>query len=481
MDGMQRRPPMFWLVLAGAFLLHFEVAHAFRNLAWPDEIFQTLEQGHRLAFGYGIIPWEFREGVRSWLLPGILGGVMRLGAWLLRSPDGHLRAVELFFSVASLLPVALAMSWAKREQLPLYWVAGVAAAVWFELVFFSGKALAEVFAGYAMAPALLVSVMARENKAKRELLLSGACWALVVGLRLQLAPAAAVALVWVARKDSRCWKYLLAGAVPVVAAFGLLDWLTWSYPFQSFVRNFWKNVLMGKASFFGESPASEYVVSLLQTWGWASVPLLGLAAVAFRRCSLLWVTAAAILLSHSAIAHKEYRFLAPMLVVLVMAASLGLLELLNRQRVLGYAACAIWLLASADGARRFAWRTLAPRPPNFPPSPMWSFREGAIRAYEAMGADPDVCGVASLGWGWAWTGGYTYLHRNLPVFEINDAASFQRYMASFNTLFGLNRGREIGPFVQQQCWQWLCLYKRPGSCQPPANYSINRWLAEHDM
>ncbi len=55
---------MSWLVLAGTFLFHFEIIRAYRNLAWPDEIFQTLEQGHRLAFGYGIIPWEFREGVR---------------------------------------------------------------------------------------------------------------------------------------------------------------------------------------------------------------------------------------------------------------------------------------------------------------------------------------------------------------------------------------------------------------------------------
>ena len=54
-------------------------ALAFPNVVWPDEIFQTLEQAHRLAFGYGIVPWEFRAGARSWLLPGLLAGAMEAG------------------------------------------------------------------------------------------------------------------------------------------------------------------------------------------------------------------------------------------------------------------------------------------------------------------------------------------------------------------------------------------------------------------
>ena len=41
-----------------------------QNIYWPDEIFQTLEPAHQFAFHYGILPWEFREGARSWLFPG---------------------------------------------------------------------------------------------------------------------------------------------------------------------------------------------------------------------------------------------------------------------------------------------------------------------------------------------------------------------------------------------------------------------------
>src|SRR6185312_5525190 len=42
-----------------------------QGIFWPDEIFQSLEQAHRVVFGYGFIPWEFQQGARSWLFPGV--------------------------------------------------------------------------------------------------------------------------------------------------------------------------------------------------------------------------------------------------------------------------------------------------------------------------------------------------------------------------------------------------------------------------
>ena len=42
------------------------------SLNWDDEIFQATEPAHRLVFGYGIVPWEFQLGMRSWILPGTM-------------------------------------------------------------------------------------------------------------------------------------------------------------------------------------------------------------------------------------------------------------------------------------------------------------------------------------------------------------------------------------------------------------------------
>ena len=46
-----------WAVLTQTYVIH------------PDETYQYFEQAHRLAFGSGVVPWEYLEGVRSWLLP----------------------------------------------------------------------------------------------------------------------------------------------------------------------------------------------------------------------------------------------------------------------------------------------------------------------------------------------------------------------------------------------------------------------------
>jgi GPI mannosyltransferase 3 len=474
----------FPLTLAGAFLLHFIVIRTWQNLAWPDEVFQTLEQGHRLAFGYGIVPWEFRDGVRSWVLPALMAGVMRTTAFLGSGSHGYLVGVHVSLALASLAPVAAAMAWARREGLKHAWLAGAACATWFELAYFSSKVLTEVFAAYAIAPALFFSAAAREGGRRRDALWAGACWGLTVGFRFHLAPAALVGLIWVGRKDLKRWAPMLAGGGAVLLAFGLVDWLSWSYPFQSFAKNFWINVVQKKASFFGESPWYEYLVSLAQTWSWGAVPLVGLAAIGARRRGLLWQVALAVFAVHTAIAHKEYRFLVPLLVVVVLAASLGLLELLQRSPRTGWAMAGVWLLASGYGAWMYDWRTLAPRPAKglFPPSPMWTFREGTLRGFELLSTDAHVCGVAAVRLGWAWTGGFTYLHRDVPFFEISDAASFQRYAPSFNIIIAPDVGPQFGPYQKRRCWDWVCLYQREGGCvPPPGGYTINSWLKEHDM
>src|ERR1700724_856600 len=48
------------------------------SLNWGDEIFQATEQAHRLVYGYGLVPWEFQLGMRSWLLPGTVAALIEL-------------------------------------------------------------------------------------------------------------------------------------------------------------------------------------------------------------------------------------------------------------------------------------------------------------------------------------------------------------------------------------------------------------------
>ena len=60
------------------------------NILWPDEVFQTLEPGHRIRFGFGHLAWEFHDGIRAYLLPGFLAGIMKLTEPLSSGSIGYL-------------------------------------------------------------------------------------------------------------------------------------------------------------------------------------------------------------------------------------------------------------------------------------------------------------------------------------------------------------------------------------------------------
>ena len=186
--GASRAKKSSGLLVGAAFIgilllalgLRLVVATTFPTLAWPDEIFQTMEQAHRLVFGYGIVPWEFRLGARSWFFPGLLAAVMELGRPF--GGQGYLRAVQVALACLSLIPIAVVFSWAyRRHGMLAALVASIAATTSFELVYFSTRALTEVAAAHVVVAALYMSSV--DNPRRRQLLLSGVafgrvekCW-----------------------------------------------------------------------------------------------------------------------------------------------------------------------------------------------------------------------------------------------------------------------------------------------------------------
>ena len=95
-------------ILIVAFLVRLYLAVAFPSIHWPDEIFQYLEQAHRLVFKYGAIPWEFREGTRFWLVPGFLAGPLKLSDVVnLSQPPAYLFLVAASLSAFSLSVVVV--------------------------------------------------------------------------------------------------------------------------------------------------------------------------------------------------------------------------------------------------------------------------------------------------------------------------------------------------------------------------------------
>src|SRR5690349_20737819 len=57
--------PLVHCVAVAALVLRLMLAWRSDKISYPDVLFQYLEQAHRLVYGYGIIPWEYRFGTRN--------------------------------------------------------------------------------------------------------------------------------------------------------------------------------------------------------------------------------------------------------------------------------------------------------------------------------------------------------------------------------------------------------------------------------
>jgi hypothetical protein len=450
-------------VLGAAFLLRVAGAVALPNVVWPDEIFQTLEQAHRLAFGYGVVPWEFRVGARSWLLPGALGGVMAASGWA--GGLAHVRAAQGLLSAAALLPVLVAFLWARERGRAPALAAAAACAVWYELVLFAPKALNEVVAAHLLVLGLLLA----EAPRGRRLAWAGAALALAVALRLHLAPAVLAAAGVAAGRDPGRWKALAAGAVPVAATAGLLDLVTWGAPFHSYLTTVRVNVLEGRSRLYGTGPWHAYATMLWNAWSWWLPVLVGLAAAGARRRPGAAVAALVVLVVHSAFAHKEYRFLYPAVALSVVLAAAGTADAVSwisaraRARAWPFALAAALLWAGASVA-------LGARSGDFARG-----RAGLEATVQAGRRNP--CGLALVGQHWASTGGYAHLHRNVPIYPIGDGAGLVAAWPGFDAALvspeyaGMLRG-----FRVERCWEGVCLARRPGGCSATAAPTLDATL-----
>src|SRR5208337_4600870 len=301
------------------------------NLYHADENFQLFEQGHRLAFGYGIKPWEFEDGIRSLVLPSVLSGIFRFVSLVSDSPEvyiGVARGVLAFFSLLAVVAIYYyALTISRVHAL----VASAVLALWYEAVYFSIRPLTECVAATALICSACAGLLAVRSGRHRLLMLSGFFASLAVMLRFHIGPGVFVLAIWICRLDVRHrWLPFILGGLPPLILFGASDWLAWGAPFSSFIKSFQINVLDGKAKHFGVEPFYWFFTEAWRNWA-ACVPLFA-ALIAYKfREKLPWIlVGASIVLSHSLIAHKEYRFIYPALMCFVIAAAIGSADVLQK-------------------------------------------------------------------------------------------------------------------------------------------------------
>jgi len=198
-----------------------------------------------------------------------------------------------------------------------------------------------------------------------------------------------------------------------VVAGGVLDWLTWGAPFQSIWLHFLRNTVDGVGSAIGTDPAAYYLQYLLVGL-WPAPLLLALAVLGATRAPALGAAALVTLLIHSAVPHKEVRFIYLALAAAPILIGVGVALLLTRFRLRGRAvfaaAVAVWCGLSWLGATSPA---LAAR---------WSLNRGPVMAFLAASRLPALCGLAVRDMRLIDSGGYAYLHRDAPLFFSDSAA-----------------------------------------------------------
>ncbi len=474
-----------------ALILRVGVALKFPNIFWADEIFQTLEPAHRLAFGNGIVTWEFRDGIRSWVLPAILAGIMRLTAWLGEGSTGYLIGINIFLSLLSLSNILVAYLWGKKVKGTITaFICAAICTIWFELIYFSPKAFTEVIATHFLLPGIYLGIQQNLFKPKNRLFLSGCLLGISLALRIHLFPCIAFVVIYICRRDwQQKWLPMIAGIIAPILIFGTVDAFTWAYPFQSFWLNIWVNLIEGKSKLYGISPWYEYIILLLKSWSWLSLPIMIFAVIGSRCLPILAWSALIIFLSHSFLAHKEYRFIYPALSMLIILAGIGTAELVlnfcrqwksHKKIIIAILfSLVLWTSTSVALVSRFNIYnnlTFSTFGTDLETTHLYATSNNLL-ALQSLSKENTVCGLGLWSIHWALSGGYTYFHHHVPIFPLETVADLNELKAGFNYIVG-NRflPSEYQNYTLQKCWQGTCIYQRPGSCSQIIDREINSVL-----
>ena len=463
---------IFWLLVAVAIALRVLAFDAY-SAHHPDESIQYLEQAHRLVFGYGVVPWEFRYHIRSWLIPLFMAGPMQIGEWI--DPGGTLYLIlpRALIAAINFSPVLAAWFIGARVSRRHAIVAMAVMAIWVESVLFSVQSLSESLAVACFLPAV---AMLRADAKARRLALAGFLMAVAGLLRFQYAPAIAVFALLVAGRDWRMWRWLILGGVPVVIGGAAIDLVMGLTPYEWILNNYEMNITNDRMRKIGGVSHWTYLTDIPFHLGIAAVALFVLPLLAGRRFDPLLIAAWVNIVFHQMIGHKEWRYLWLSVAILVVLAAIGSVNATRgtwfgfrikrpRQAVVVGGIVAAWgalslLLASGEFYREY-----------------WRADGVASRLAAAAARDPRVCGLA-VNRHKNTLFGFAMVHRPIPLYliEPEGPVSLSRpspHDRAFNAILVDTTLPPPRGFAERVACggggrDAMCLYRRPGGCSPNA-------------
>jgi hypothetical protein len=403
--------------------------------------------------------------------------------------------------MAALALIAIYASMRIAEQLggsEAMLLCGVLAALFPPSIVYGSRCMTEM----ASAPLCTLAVLLVLARLPWKLVLAGCLAGIAIFLRYQNGLIAAGLLLWLIMHQRRSDAFAYTcGALVVGLAGGFLDLFTWGAPFHSFVTYIRFNLVEGGSAAFGIESLDYYVATFWSATGLAILPVtIGLVVSARYAPGLLGLVVV-YFAAHTAIGHKELRFMMPMVPLALALSSVGLVRLseyvfgsakvpvvptrrdrrTNDRRNDDRASLAQSRARSSTTAiaiivgAAMVWRTVQATFDDFGqrnglfsgPQSVWHAAENVNRLLWLAGEQADICGLLLAGYGPIWTGGYTYLHRDVPILwvpPLDDqqgnyvlARSDVDLPESYTTLATIGDAK---------------LARRAGSCSaPPATYS----------
>ena len=433
--------------LGAGLALRLWLAFADAGVYWPDEIQQALEPAHRLVFGYGLLPWEFLLGGRTWVLPGLVAVLMKIATLVgLSEPGGYVPFIRVAFVGLSALTVwatyllARAMGAGRVASA----IGGAAFALSAPAIYFSPRPLSE---SATALPVVLAWVLFVRRPGRR--------WDVAVGISLLFLATlirfqnGLFLLTWLgALALRRDWARLRLSGITTagwVVAYGLFDHLTWGGWFHSFVVYVtWGGWIV--SIFPSLADSIPRVVLGLDDFGWWYYPAvffssMGLASVligalavaaAARRdfgTRTVLVTTALFIFAPSLLKHKEFRFVFIAIPLACALAAVGLEVVRERRWTAAYtgAAVAVVLASAWSGAtfHRLTFNDIGQNGKFFAGTTQesaYDFYGPVNRMLLAAGRQPDLCGIKveaiQSPYGLPWYGDYTYLNRRVPFYDV---------------------------------------------------------------
>ncbi len=308
----------------------------------PDEHFQILEPlGWKLGFyGPQDLAWEFTEKIRPGLQIGIGAGVAKILLFLgLYNPftlTATLRQLTGF--LWWLLTWAFYKKWSTEFKQPFQSKVLLVFSVmlWF-LPYLHVRFSSESWGGLAFFVGLYMLLYADNEIVKKgiQYMLGGLLMGLSFYFRFQMGFAIVGFLGWLWWSKKLGWGVLFdltLGAIVAIGIGTIADYWLYGEWLISPYNYFYQNIIAGKAAGFGTSPFYSYVPYFI---GHAILPigvillvLLGIGAFISYKSVYTWVLVAFVL-AHSVVAHKEFRFMFPMVALLPYLLTKGFCEIIQ--------------------------------------------------------------------------------------------------------------------------------------------------------